>query len=198
MTNLVRVSVAIDTGRSGVPQCELFDDPRPLWSERPGPGPLAGASRSHLNGIVGPSLPWARHPGSVPRALGGRLQAAQGACGVSVPRQRGARGVRSHRADHCSRPCEHLRAHPAGREYGHGARAALSEGRCSLAIREANRRPRLASGDLTHERAAQQRDAADEGRLEPGGSIIVGNKVIVDQGKVVRPSQLIASVRRAS
>ncbi len=44
--------------------------------------------------------------------------------------------------------------------------------------------------------AAEQRDAADEGRLEPGGSIIVG-KVIVNQGKVVRPSQLIASVRRA-
>ncbi len=43
--------------------------------------------------------------------------------------------------------------------------------------------------------AAQQRDAADEGRLEASGSIIVGT-VIVDQGKVVRPSQLIASVRR--
>jgi hypothetical protein len=43
--------------------------------------------------------------------------------------------------------------------------------------------------------AAQQRDAADEGRLEPSGSIIVG-KVIVTEGKVVRPSQLIASVRQ--
>ena len=43
--------------------------------------------------------------------------------------------------------------------------------------------------------AAEQRDAADEGRLEPSGSIIVG-KVIVNQGKVVRPSQLIASVGR--
>jgi hypothetical protein len=42
---------------------------------------------------------------------------------------------------------------------------------------------------------AEQRDAADEGRLEPSGSIIIGNKVIVDQGEVVRPSQLIASVR---
>jgi hypothetical protein len=45
--------------------------------------------------------------------------------------------------------------------------------------------------------AAEQRDAADEGRLEASGSIIVG-KVIVNQGKVVRPSQLIASVRRTA
>jgi hypothetical protein len=45
--------------------------------------------------------------------------------------------------------------------------------------------------------AVQQRDAADEGRLEPSGSIIVGT-VIVSQGKVVRPSQLIASVRPTS
>jgi hypothetical protein len=44
--------------------------------------------------------------------------------------------------------------------------------------------------------AAQQRDAADEGRLEPYGSNLVGT-VIVDQGQVVRPSQLIASVRQA-
>jgi hypothetical protein len=43
-------------------------------------------------------------------------------------------------------------------------------------------------------RAAQQRDAADEGRLEPGGDTSVGT-VIVDDGKIVRPSQLIASVR---
>jgi hypothetical protein len=43
-------------------------------------------------------------------------------------------------------------------------------------------------------RAAEQRDAADEGRLEPCGSISVGT-LIVNQGKVVRPSQLIASVR---
>jgi hypothetical protein len=42
--------------------------------------------------------------------------------------------------------------------------------------------------------AVQQRDAADEGRLEPCGNIMVG-KVIVNEGKVVRPSQLIASVR---
>jgi hypothetical protein len=42
--------------------------------------------------------------------------------------------------------------------------------------------------------AAQQRDAADEGRLEACGRIIVGNKVLVNQGEVVRPSQLIASV----
>jgi hypothetical protein len=41
--------------------------------------------------------------------------------------------------------------------------------------------------------AAQQRDAADEGRLDTRGSIILG-RVIVNQGKVVRPSQLIASV----
>jgi hypothetical protein len=32
--------------------------------------------------------------------------------------------------------------------------------------------------------------------LEAGGTIIFGNMVIVDQGAVVRPSQLIASVRR--
>jgi hypothetical protein len=42
--------------------------------------------------------------------------------------------------------------------------------------------------------AAQQRDAADEGRLETSGSILVG-KVIVNERKIVRPSQLIASVR---
>ncbi len=46
--------------------------------------------------------------------------------------------------------------------------------------------------------AVQQRDAADEGRLEAGGSIIVGNKVIVNHGEVVRPSQLIASVRQTT
>jgi hypothetical protein len=44
--------------------------------------------------------------------------------------------------------------------------------------------------------AIQQRDAADEGRLEACGTIIVGNKAIVSQGEVVRPSQLIASVGR--
>jgi hypothetical protein len=43
--------------------------------------------------------------------------------------------------------------------------------------------------------AAEQRDAADEGRLEASGSIVVG-AVIVNEGKVVHPSQLIASVRR--
>ncbi len=43
--------------------------------------------------------------------------------------------------------------------------------------------------------ATEQRDAADEGRLEASGSIIVG-AVIVNQGEVVRPSQLIASVKR--
>jgi hypothetical protein len=42
--------------------------------------------------------------------------------------------------------------------------------------------------------AAQQRDAADEGRLELCGSTIVGNEIIMNQGRVVRPSQLIASV----
>ena len=46
--------------------------------------------------------------------------------------------------------------------------------------------------------AAQQRDAADEGRLEPCGSIIVGNEAIVNNGEAVRPSQLIASVGRAA
>jgi len=46
------------------------------------------------------------------------------------------------------------------------------------------------------DRAVEQRDAADEGRLEPCGSTIVGNDVIVNHGEVVRPSQLIASVLR--
>ena len=41
--------------------------------------------------------------------------------------------------------------------------------------------------------AAEQRDAADEGRLVACGSIMAG-PVIVNEGKVVRPSQLIASV----
>jgi hypothetical protein len=43
--------------------------------------------------------------------------------------------------------------------------------------------------------ATQQRDAADEGRLETNGSTMVGT-VIENEGKVVRPSQLIASVLR--
>jgi hypothetical protein len=43
--------------------------------------------------------------------------------------------------------------------------------------------------------AVEQRDAADEGRLGACGSIIIG-KIIVKRRKVVRPSQLIASVRR--
>jgi hypothetical protein len=45
--------------------------------------------------------------------------------------------------------------------------------------------------------AAQQRDAADEGWLEPYGSAIVGT-VIVLEGRVVHPSQLIASVGRTN
>jgi hypothetical protein len=45
------------------------------------------------------------------------------------------------------------------------------------------------------QRAAEQADAADEGRLEASGSIMVGS-VTADQGKVVRPSQLIRSVGR--
>ncbi len=49
-------------------------------------------------------------------------------------------------------------------------------------------------GAAEHE-AAEQRDAADEGRVEASGSIGVG-KIIVSEDKVVRPSQLIASVRR--
>jgi hypothetical protein len=48
-------------------------------------------------------------------------------------------------------------------------------------------------------RAVEQADAADEGRLEPCGTIMVGqfrgSAGIVNQGKVVRPSQLIRSVR---
>jgi hypothetical protein len=49
-------------------------------------------------------------------------------------------------------------------------------------------------------RAVEQADAADEGRLEAGGTIMVGqfrgSAVIVGEGKVVRPSQLIRSVRQ--
>jgi hypothetical protein len=41
---------------------------------------------------------------------------------------------------------------------------------------------------------AEQRDAADEGRLDAYGSIIMG-KVIVNGARSVRPSQLITSVR---
>jgi hypothetical protein len=41
----------------------------------------------------------------------------------------------------------------------------------------------------------QQRDAADEGRLEACGTIMLG-AIAMDEGKVVRPSQLIASVGR--
>ena len=42
--------------------------------------------------------------------------------------------------------------------------------------------------------AVEQGDAADEGRLEASRSIIVG-PVTANQGKVVRPSQLIPGVR---
>ena len=45
------------------------------------------------------------------------------------------------------------------------------------------------------DRAVEQRDAVDEGRLDAYDSIIVG-RVIVNQRRVVRPSQLIASVRQ--
>jgi hypothetical protein len=43
--------------------------------------------------------------------------------------------------------------------------------------------------------AVEQADAADEGRLEAGGGIMVG-PVTTKQGKVVRPSQLIRRVRQ--
>jgi hypothetical protein len=46
-------------------------------------------------------------------------------------------------------------------------------------------------------RAAEQADEADEGRLEAGGSTMV-RQTIVNVGKVVRPSQLIRSVRRTT
>jgi hypothetical protein len=45
--------------------------------------------------------------------------------------------------------------------------------------------------------ATEQADAADEGRLDASGSIIVG-PVIVNEGRVVRPSQLIRSVRQTT
>jgi hypothetical protein len=58
-------------------------------------------------------------------------------------------------------------------------------------------RPRRGGGA---KRAAEQADAADEGRLEASGGIMVGQSrgsaVTVGEGKVVRPSQLIRSVRR--
>jgi hypothetical protein len=43
--------------------------------------------------------------------------------------------------------------------------------------------------------AVQRRDAADEARLEPCGGALIGS-LIVNEGRVVRASQLIASVRR--
>ena len=55
----------------------------------------------------------------------------------------------------------------------------------------------LCSADEGAVGAAEQRDAADEGRWDAYGGIIVGNEIIVNQGEVVRPSQLIASVRQA-
>jgi hypothetical protein len=52
------------------------------------------------------------------------------------------------------------------------------------------------------EEAVEQGDAADEARLEAGGSIIIGafrgQAVIVDESKVVRASQLISSVVRTN
>jgi hypothetical protein len=47
---------------------------------------------------------------------------------------------------------------------------------------------------MSHD-AVEQRDAADEGRLDACAGIIVG-KVIVNGARSVRPSQLITSVRR--
>jgi hypothetical protein len=46
------------------------------------------------------------------------------------------------------------------------------------------------------DRAVEQRDAADEARLEAGGRALIG-ALIVNEGEVVRASQLIASVRPA-
>jgi hypothetical protein len=43
--------------------------------------------------------------------------------------------------------------------------------------------------------AVQRRDAADEARLEACGGAFIGS-LIVNEGGVVRASQLIASVRR--
>jgi hypothetical protein len=43
--------------------------------------------------------------------------------------------------------------------------------------------------------AVQRRDAADEARLEPCGGAFIGS-LIVNEGRVVRASQLIASVGR--
>jgi hypothetical protein len=63
-----------------------------------------------------------------------------------------------------------------------------------LRVLGAVRHGRLNHG-LESDDAVEQRDAADEGRLEAYGSIIIG-RVIVNQGEVVRPSQLIASVRQ--
>ena len=55
---------------------------------------------------------------------------------------------------------------------------------------------RLAPGQWGLEtEAVEQADAADEGRLEARRGIMVG-PVTADQGKVVRPSQLIRSVGR--
>ncbi len=64
-----------------------------------------------------------------------------------------------------------------------------------IRVRSAHRRPAAANERAEREGAAQQRDAADEGRLDAYGNIVVG-PVIVNHGKVVRPSQLIAGVRR--
>jgi hypothetical protein len=45
--------------------------------------------------------------------------------------------------------------------------------------------------------AVQRRDAADEARLEPCGGALIGS-LIVNEGRVVRASQLIASVGRTN
>jgi hypothetical protein len=78
-----------------------------------------------------------------------------------------------------------------GSQWALGVRFLAGVLRCRPAhgVARYGRAPRV--GD----RAVEQRDAADEGRVDARGTIIVG-KVIVNQGKVVRPSQLIASVRR--
>jgi hypothetical protein len=66
--------------------------------------------------------------------------------------------------------------------------------------RESGVRSGIVPGRLAPERwgleaeAVEQADAADEGRLEASGGIMVG-PVTANQGKVVRPSQLIRRVR---
>ena len=118
-----------------------------------------------------------------PRGRVADLKEAHHSCRPCVPSQGAAQPAWSFPACRVA-PCHAL---PGRVGVRHGVDQAydLAQGRAGW---------RRRVGRRAH-RAAEQADAADEGRLEASRGIMVG-PVTADQGKVVRPSQLIRRVGR--